>query len=62
MCSISGDLSGLHKVLKKETNKEGKDYWAVNYSVEVSFGMTALHAELQWEENVSCLSSSCFVC
>ncbi|KZV80678.1 hypothetical protein EXIGLDRAFT_780665 [Exidia glandulosa HHB12029] len=51
VCMISGDLSGLHKVLKKETNKDGKDYWAINYAVEVSFGMTALHAELQWEEN-----------
>lgn len=53
VCSIRGDLSGMVESVEKNTNAEGKDYWRIHYSLVVSFGATALHAALHWEENVS---------
>ncbi|EJD54456.1 hypothetical protein AURDEDRAFT_156236 [Auricularia subglabra TFB-10046 SS5] len=51
VCRISGDLSGLAGSLKELTGGDGTKYWQINYNVEISFGTTALCAELHWEEN-----------
>lgn len=52
VCRISGDLSGLAGSLQEKKGGDGVKYWQINYNVEISFGTTALCAELHWEENV----------
>ncbi|KZW00534.1 hypothetical protein EXIGLDRAFT_639271 [Exidia glandulosa HHB12029] len=50
VCRITGDLSGLAASLQEKKGGDGTTYWQINYNVEISFGTTALCAELHWDE------------
>ncbi|KZV88112.1 hypothetical protein EXIGLDRAFT_722966 [Exidia glandulosa HHB12029] len=50
VCALKADLSGLRNSLKPMLNATGKQYWRVDFKVEVFFGQTALCASLVWDE------------
>jgi len=55
-CILKADLSGLERSLRSHTSRLGKQYWRVEFEIEVFFGQTSLCANLTWTEDVRTLS------
>jgi len=56
LCTLKADLSGLERSLRSRTGLRGKQYWRVDFEVEVFFGQTSLCANLIWVEDVRALA------
>ncbi|KAH7096190.1 hypothetical protein BKA62DRAFT_720363 [Auriculariales sp. MPI-PUGE-AT-0066] len=53
VCTVSADLSGLENSLRSMNGIHGRQYWRVDFEVEIFFGQTSLCAKLVWNEGVS---------
>ncbi|KAJ7070448.1 hypothetical protein B0H15DRAFT_89843 [Mycena belliarum] len=51
ICKIEANTSRLVKFPKRRTGVAGSDVYELDFSVVLSFGLTELKAQIEWEEN-----------
>jgi hypothetical protein len=63
VCRVVADLSELSKALQPIKGPDGGEYYRVDFSIQLLFGMTELKAQLLWMENgVEKKSPAAIVC
>ncbi|TFK36651.1 hypothetical protein BDQ12DRAFT_236216 [Crucibulum laeve] len=51
LCVVRADLSPLSGSAEPKTNRNGKTYWTIVFSVEIHFGLTEFKARIKWVDN-----------